>query len=395
MQGNEPGATNKVCYFADTMELQKVAPDHFEGWNVAPGKIAYSHTGYSAIGPKIAITSEEIPSEFTVYDANDKAVAGKFPVRNHSSQLGEFQVLDFSELNRPGSYFVRAGDLTTEAFQIGGDIWKDTIWKTINCFYCLRCGTEIPGIHGPCHEDWLAKHDGRTIQYNGGWHDAGDLSQGLRNTCEAAYAMFLLAEQLQQSDPRTADRLQQEAQWGLDWILKTRFGDGYRGIWGTMDFWTDNVVGTVDDMAVDRVANDAYHNFHAVTAEAIAHRVLIAVDRAKAERSLSIAREDWQFAIAKLPQRELRAYSIGAIASIELYRSTKQRLFLDQAIELAEVILACQQQTEPDWDVPLRGFFYRTPAKRRIHHDSHISEMQSPIAALVMLCEIAPLSQTA
>ena len=40
-------------------------------------------------------------------------------------------------------------------------------------------------------------HDDKRIIVNGGWHDAGDLTQGLGNTAEAAYAMFSLAEQLE------------------------------------------------------------------------------------------------------------------------------------------------------------------------------------------------------
>ena len=387
MQGHEPGATDTVSYYIDTLELQKVMPDYYEGWKVTPGRIAYSHTGYPLDGSKIAVTSDNVPSEFTVYDASNGEVRKKYPVRTVRTPLGEFSVLDFSELRNPGTYILRAGKLKTKPFEIGHDIWKSTIGKTINCFYCLRCGMEIPGIHGLCHEDWLAEHNGKKITYNGGWHDAGDLSQGLRNTCEATYAMFLLAEQLRESDLPLANRLLEEAKWGLDWILKNRFGDGYRGLWGTMDFWTDNVIGTVDDMTANPVNNDAYHNFQAVTVEAIAYRLLKNSSPYLAERSLNYAKEDLQFAIKVLPPANLRTYAIGVIASIELYQSTKQKIYADKAVDFAEVILACQQQKEPDWDIPLSGFFYRTPAKRRIQHYPHLGENQLPIVALVMLCE--------
>lgn len=390
MQGHEPGATDTVCYYIDTLELQKIEPDLYEGWNVASGRIAYSHTGYPLHGSKIAITSNNDLSEFSVHDADDKTVVKHFPVRRIQTPLGKFCILDFSGLNKPGTYTLRADQLKTKPFKISPEIWKDTILKTVNCFYCLRCGMEIPGIHGLCHEDWLAEHNGKKITYNGGWHDAGDLSQGLRNTCEATYAMFLLAQQLQEKDRPLANRLLEEAQWGLDWILKNRFGDGYRCQWGTMDFWTDNIIGTTDDMVATRTNNDAYHNFHAVTAEAIAYRLLKKGNPYLAERSLKYACEDFQFAIENLPEPNLRAYAIGVIASVELYESTKQKNFSDKAVDLAEVILACQQQTEPNWDISLVGFFYRTPAKRYIQHYSHLGEDQLPIVALVMLCSAMP-----
>jgi len=390
MQGHEPGATDTARYYLDTLELQRVEPDHHEGWNVAPGRIAYSHTGYPAQGPKIAITGDDVGPEFSVHEARGEKVVKSFPARKFRWGLGEFHVLDFSRLKEPGTYILRAGRLKTRPFRVDRDIWKGTIWKTINCFYCLRCGMEIPGIHGPCHMDWRAEHDGKRISYNGGWHDAGDLSQGLRNTCEAAYAMFLLAGELRQRDPPLAARLLQEARWGLDWILKNRFGGGYRCQWGTMDFWTDNETGTVDDMVAKRVGNDAYHNFHAVAAEAIAYRLLGGAHPELARRSLEIAREDWTFAMENLPEPELRTHSIGAIASAELYRSTGEQGYADRAVELADTILACQERTDPDWEIPLRGFFYRTPARRLIQHDSHIGEIQSPISALAMLCESLP-----
>jgi len=390
MQGHEPGATDTVHYYIDTLELQKVTPEHYEGWNVAPGRIAYSHTGYPLHGSKIAMTSDDVSSEFTICDASTGAVVKQYPVRKVRTPLGEFHILDFSELNNTGTYILRAGQLKTKPFKVGRDIWKGTIWKTINCFYCLRCGMEIPGIHGRCHEDWLAEHNGKKITYNGGWHDAGDLSQGLRNTCEATYAMFLLAEQFRENDTPLANRLLEEAQWGLDWILKNRFGDGYRCNWGTMDFWTDNIIGTTDDMVAERVGNDAYHNFQAVTAESIAYRLLKKSNPYLAERSLKYALEDWQFAVGNLPPPNLQTYAIGVIASVELYLSTKQKTHADKAVELADVLLACQQQTQPDWDIPLKGFFYRTPAKRRIQHYSHLGENQLPIVALVMLCEAMP-----
>jgi hypothetical protein len=390
MQGHEPGATDTVRYYVDTLDLQKVAADHSEGWSVAPGRIAYSHTGYALDRRKLAFTCDQTPSEFRLIDAATGEVVRRFPVTTKRTRIGEFRILDFSEFGESGTYLLQTGKLRTKPFIVSRDVWKDTIWKTINCFYCLRCGMEIPGIHGRCHEDWLAVHNDQTIKYNGGWHDAGDLSQGLRNTCEATYAMFLLAEPMRQSDPPLARRLQEEACWGLDWILKNRFGDGYRGHWGTMDFWTDNIQGTPDDMVAQRVGNDAYHNFHAVTAQAIAGRLLEKTDHELATRALSGAREDWQFAIEKLPSPNLDAYSIGAVASIELYRATGQPQYADKAVELADVIIACQQQVDPDWDIPLRGFFYRTPARRRIQHYSHIGEIQSAIVALVMLCEVLP-----
>ncbi len=388
MQGNEPGATERVCYYLDTLELQTVKPDHFEGWQVAPGKFAYSHTGYTCDGTKLALANGLNADVFELHHAGTNQRILRKAIEIQQTALGEYQIMDFSEIEQPGSYRLVVNETQTEPFTISENVWEGTIWKTINCFYALRCGMEIPGIHGTCHEDWLAEQDGKRITFNGGWHDAGDLSQGVRNTCEADYAMFLLAEQLE--DGALKNQLLEEAKWGLDWILKNRFDKGRRCRWGTMDFWTDNIIGTVDDMVTTQIVDDPYHNFHAVSAQAIAYRLLKKSNPYLADRALLYAREDWECAVEELSRQSLQTHGIGVIASLELYQSTHEQRYAGKAFELAEVVMACQQIEQPGWEVPLTGFFYRSPEKRRIQHYSHIGEIQSPVAGLVMLCELFP-----
>ena len=207
LQGNEPGATTTVCYDFDRLELQRVDADHFEGWDVAPGRIAYSHTGYPVDAPKTAMATGLSEREFRVVDARTQKVVLTGPVRKITSRLGTFDVLDFSDLRESGRYVLRVGEIATRPFDIRRDIWRDTVWKTINLFYCERCGTQVPGIHDVCHGDWRVKHGEKEIVINGGWHDAGDLSQGLVNTSEAVYAMFALAVELEEREPILASRL--------------------------------------------------------------------------------------------------------------------------------------------------------------------------------------------
>jgi hypothetical protein len=58
MQGVEPGGPAMVSFDIDKLELQKVQADHYEGWDVAPGLISYSHSGYQPGSPKTAIASD-------------------------------------------------------------------------------------------------------------------------------------------------------------------------------------------------------------------------------------------------------------------------------------------------------------------------------------------------
>jgi hypothetical protein len=389
LQGNEPGATTTVCFDIDCLELQKVDADHFEGWAVAPGRIAYCHAGYATHSLKTALGTDLPEREFSLIDARTQKVVLRKPVRKTGSHIGTFDLLDFSELREPGRYLLRVGQTTTRPFEIRSDIWRDTVWKTINLFYCERCGTEVPGIHDVCHRDWRVKHGDKEIVINGGWHDAGDLSQGLVNTSEAVYAMFALARHVQAKDATLASRLIEEARWGLDWVLKTRFGDGYRCTWATMDFWTDGIMGTVDDVTAE-ASNRPFENFTAASAEALAAQVLQEHDRVRAAYALRAAEEDWQFAMEKAGSPNLELAASGLQCSIDLYEATGRQEYADQAFRFTRIVMSCQQQTKPNWDIPLTGFFYTDPKKERILHYSHRGHEQAPIVGLSRLCRLFP-----
>ena len=57
MSGHEPEAADTVTFDFDRLELEKVDPDYVEGWDVWPGRISYSHTGYQSGAAKSAIAT--------------------------------------------------------------------------------------------------------------------------------------------------------------------------------------------------------------------------------------------------------------------------------------------------------------------------------------------------
>jgi hypothetical protein len=408
MAGNEPEAADTATYYFDHLELQQVDPDYIEGWGVWPGRISYSHAGYQSGAVKTAIASDLSAREFRLIDdATGQAVLSK-PVQTLKTRLGAFHVMDFSEVQQPGLYRVEAEGATTRPFRIGSDIWRDTVLKALNFFYAERCGVAIPGVHGVCHRDWQSIHGDKRIVINGGWHDAGDLTQGMGNTGDIVYAMFSLAERLraQNTDPELYNRLMEEARWGLDWVLKTSFGDGYRNAGSVSSRRTDGILGTFDDVT-STARNDPFVNFLASAAEAIAARVLKASDPRLAAYSLRMAEADWEFAVEGMakagPPSTDRFHvafdsngvvhevaSEGVLASVELWRATGNQRYAGKAAELARVIVDSQERKRPDWNIPMLGFFYTSPAKDRILHYVHRGRENAPILALTQLCDAFP-----
>ena len=399
-QGNEPEASDTIAFDIDHLTLDRVEADQFEGWNVAPGRISFSHTGYQTASRKTALASDLPATRFDLIDqATGETVLSK-PVETVTSPLGRFEVMDFTEFTKPGRYTVRAGNLQTRPFAIADEVWRDTVWKIINFFYTERCGWDVPGSHRICHRDWLGVHGDKKMVINGGWHDAGDLSQGLVNTSEGVYAMLNLAEQLRaKGDSDLASALTAEAKWGLDWVEKTSFGDGYRITWATMGPWTDGIIGNNDDVTSE-ATNEPYDNFLAAATEALAARLLKTTDPELAAYSLRLARRDWQFAIDKFAapvpsagMSPLTAAATGIIASLDLWRATGEAAYAAKAIELAPFVVKSQERGFQGRTEPITGFFYRSPDKRELLHFFHDSHEEAPIVALTRLCEAFPDNQ--
>ncbi|MBA3578967.1 MAG: glycoside hydrolase family 9 protein [Gemmatimonadaceae bacterium] len=398
-----PGDT--VAFEIGRMELQQVTPDNHTGWSVTPGKISLSHTGYLPRLSKTAFTSDLSASEFSLVRMDGSTpgpVVLRKPVRPVHSHKGDFQQLDFSEVTAPGSYVIRAGNQSTRPFRIGDDVWNGTIWKTLNFFYGNRCGFDVPGSHPVDHLDWFATHGSDSIVMSGGWHDAGDLSQGTVNTGEATYAMFALAERMRErgGDPALIERVLEEAKWGLDWVMRVRWVGGYRLYFASHNLWTNNIVGDADDRT--RAArNNPNVNYIAASAGAIAYRVLKDSEPALAARALAIAEDDWNYAIVGVESRETRdtpAFAaapvelagIGITASLELYRATGSTRYADKAVELARVIVASQQKAPVGSAFPLAGFFWTGPDRDTLFHQFHRGNDQAPVVALAQLVEALP-----
>jgi hypothetical protein len=398
-----PGDT--MAFEIGRLELQRVEADVHTGWQPAPGTVAFSHSGYQAAASKSAITGAAGADTFALIRVDDTAlgeVVLRKPVTTVAGPGGMLRTLDFSEVTRPGAYVLRLGDETTRPFRIGSDVWEGSVWKTLNFFYGNRCGFDVPGVHGVDHLDWFAVHGDQRLTMSGGWHDAGDLSQGVINTGEGTYAMFALAEELAARGAAAplVERLLEEAKWGLDWVMRVRFDGGYRIGFGSHNVWSNNVPGDADDRVVE-AKNNPNANYIAAAAGAIAARVLRDREPDLAARALRIAENDWEHAIVGIEgpstwhtpafaASAMELAAIGVTASLDLHRVTGRQRYLDKAVELGRIITQSQQPTQVGSQLPLSGFFYTTPARDTLFHQFHRAADQAPVVALAMLVQQLP-----
>jgi hypothetical protein len=398
LNGNEPGTSDVFTYDIDHIVLQRVDPDYYLGWNVAPDRISFSHSGYSTGSPKSAIASNLAVNSFSVINVADNNIVLTKPIITENTFRGNFQMLDFSELNTRGLYYLQAGEIKTKPFRIDDQVWLQPLEKALNFYYVLRCGFAVPGYHDASNLDWRATSGTKSLSIVGGWYDAGDLSQGLYNTAEGTYYMFKLAERLKKQNvyPELYKQLVNEATWGLDWVLKTTLHDGQRSMWSVMGWWSNGVVGDYDDPHAG-FGRIPWQTMCAAAAEISAYRVLKDIDTSRANLCLNTAEEDWGFAIKELEKALIKEATCESAAqtvltSIELFITTGKKIYADKALELAPMLLNAQEQTFIPGSNNITGFLYRDTTKTKILHSvfgSGAHEL-TQIDALSALCEAFP-----
>ncbi|MEK8128048.1 glycoside hydrolase family 9 protein [Paenibacillus filicis] len=409
MYGKDRATGETLTFHIREVYIEKVEyPNISKGWQPRSRDVIFSHNGYHPEHPKTMILAESTAASFTVIELETGAEKFTGAVQPAKTTIGSFSVVDFTEFREPGTYIVRIGELQSKPFEIGGsaDRWEDSIWKSLNFIYCERCGCPVHGIHGSCHADILARHKDGMIIFNGGWHDAGDVSQQLVQTAEVACALYEMAHQVKAHNLPLYLRLVEEGEWGVDFILKTRFGDGYRATSAGIRIWSDGIIGNMDDMKA-RVHNNPYENFILSAIEAQISMYMEEGDLLK-DKLTACAVEDFRYAVE---QFELQGFAPKPIfwehtymtseslfmataswAASLLHRMTGDEAYAQKAEHYLDYVLESQEQEgiRTDDGQTVAGFFYRNPERKVIQHFNHQAREHLYLTALSEILATQP-----
>ncbi|MDF2486120.1 MAG: glycoside hydrolase [Herbinix sp.] len=426
LNGKDTSSGEKVSFQIKEVYLEQVSePEPDKGWFCKKEGIAYSSSGYFLQGQKQAITACEA-EVFQIMDATENKVIYQGIVQKQSYLGEEYSVLDFSCVMKEGSYRIKVDEQLSKAFPISNEIYEDAIWKVLNFLFCERCGYPVPNKHGLCHQDVIAQHEGRSISFGGGWHDAGDMSQQLIHTAEVTQALFetaesikLLIKQAERKNKRNIDqeplsdedmefkgllydRLIEEALWGLEFVLKSRFGDGYRATSAGLVRWTNGLIGDEDDVEV-RCHNHAFENLLCSGICAVAAKYLKDTDEELAWKCLQIAEEDFDFGMKRwdtvgmeLPimwehtysSSKAQYYALISWTASSLYERTGHGRYGVIAATYGTKLLQCQEREDRAGGI--KGFFYRDEEHKIIVHYSHQSREYMFVQAFERLCDTQP-----
>ena len=369
----------------DRLELQKVVPDHYEGWDLPSGQFAFAHTGYLPEGRKVALAGPGEARRFVLLDGSGK-VAHKGTAKPVSWKGNSFMELDFSAFRKPGTYRIRYGDSLSNPFPIGEAIWEEPLWNVLNFYYCQRCGYPVEGIHDVCHADVRSFWKDRTRVVNGGWHDAGDLSQGFWRT---AYACYALLGALDVTSSALRERMEEEARWGLDWLLKVRFPEGRHPTWTLLRYYSDNEEGTLDDVAYPA----QFVPWEVFQGVAVFLKALETLPLSEAEKeSFSEAvKADWKAASESSDwgQASYLEAAWGAVASASAYKRFGNPLYREAALHFGDLHLRCQEQDSVD-GMPVKGYFYSSSRREQLLQSSHTAFWEASMLAFSTLSEVFP-----
>ncbi|MCR4622989.1 MAG: glycoside hydrolase family 9 protein [Clostridiales bacterium] len=387
LSGTETPAEIGNClkFDIDGLELQLAARTQKDsGWTLGQGEIAWCFSGYAAELEKRAVIGSDAPCAFVLADENGEQV---FSGKTCPTGYAGLTLADFTAFSKPGRYTLRTGNGQTDEFVIGKDIWLPSAWKALNFLFCERCGYPVPGSHLSCHRDVLAHHDGKAFVFNGGWHDAGDLSQQLIQSAEVTYSLFEMYMCLKNRGEDGAFRFLEEALWGLDYLLKSRFGDGYRATSVGMSMWTQGFAGDRDDVSA-RVHNNAYENYLCAGIEAFAAKCISDEDPDLAARALKCAESDFRFAEEKFaltgfserppcfwehsymtPESVFSATMAWSAAL--LYGHTRKGEYESRAVSYARTTLECMEAGCACQAFENGGFFWRDRQKQIPVHFNH------------------------
>ena len=411
--GKERTMGDSLKFDIDAVTLESIEnPEVVTGWVPAENRIIYSTTGYGVQSEKSAIVRvKNNKGSFQLVDNISHGVVYEGKINSEKTPIGNFESIDFSDFKKEGQYYIRVGDINSAPFYINRNIWDNSAWRVLNFIFCERCGYPVPGKHGVCHTDLNGTYNGKLFAFNGGWHDAADMSQQALQSGEIAYSLLEMANRAKEKNNMDLyHRLMEEAEWGIDFVLKSRLSDGYRAqTWGT-NLWTDGFIGTGDDSTARRrvrVHNRAFENFVYAGIEAYAS-MSVENDKMLKENLRKVAMEDYAFARKRFDEKGFDEMSGGgggdhaamasnsqymaniSFAASLLYKLTGDKYYADEAAKAIRYTLDCQRK-EPLGDKDkIKGFFYRDLTRKSIVHFTHQSRDQVYMQALTALCETQP-----
>ncbi len=203
--------------------------------------IRINQLGYLNNSVKVAVlvSKEDLsPKSFEIIDAaTGETVWTGSDIKAYGNFAGFKSTfrLNFSNFEKSGKYYVKAGEIKSPVFPISNKVYNGTADFLLKYMREQQCGYN-PVLKDSCHthDGFIVDHPtltGKYIDVKGGWHDATDYLQYVTTSANATYQLLFAYEQNPEAFGDEYDKdgnpgkngipdILDEAKWGLNWLNK-------------------------------------------------------------------------------------------------------------------------------------------------------------------------------
>lgn len=212
--------------------------------------VRINQLGYKPMGSKVAVWCSKIDTRlntFQLVDADNHKIIFTGKAGKAFGNYGPFTQtyrLNFSVVKKTGKFYLQAGGAKSPVFRIDEDVYKGTADFCLRYMRQQRTGFN-PFLNDSCHtHDGYALYaekagikDSTHVDVVGGWHDASDYLQYATTSANATFHLLLAYRDFPAvfTDMHKANGtagknnladVQDEAKWGLDWMIKMHPQEG-------------------------------------------------------------------------------------------------------------------------------------------------------------------------
>jgi len=232
-----PAKSGQAVALADRKPMTTASPPH----HLIDARVHINQVGFLPGEPKRAVipATGPIPGGAFVVVDDDVTPEIRFtgaltPYHNpNGPKYGHYAhhfFADFGAFQRPGRYRIRLSDgHLSPPFSIGAHVYSQLVPLLLKYFDIQRCGPQKSAHRGNCHVDdgviVGGPRNGHRIDASGGWHDAGDYMKFVETTSYVTAVMLYAFEHNRRQFPAharvgTMPQILTYARVGLDWLLK-------------------------------------------------------------------------------------------------------------------------------------------------------------------------------
>ena len=345
-----------------------------------------NQAGFHPKGAKYCVTLPGA-TEFEVLNVETNNVVYKGGLAITGKDLGDFTTGDFTAVETPGTYYIRAGKSRSYPFKISKYVYDEPMQLIVYYFSKQRCGNSTTGYLTPCHvEDGWRKENHEYKDVSGGWHDASDLRKWVGATIYGMVGMLRMLETIQPGWEK--GQVMDELMWGNRYFLNMQEPAGFvmahvggdLFTHGDSNRWTDLVMNNDDDRGIETRPLDMGGQYTFVAVEAMMSRFNRG-DPAYSRRCLDAAVNCFNWCADNVRNYPTTVAGGGMIAAIELYKTTGENKYMEFAYRMADMIVA--RQIPAKSGSPVSGFF-----KDADDSENFYKEISRKDVVIIGLCQL-------